>query len=155
MQNPRKVPVKTKAGTFVLELSSKGLCAVRFPGDRNVEGGRHSLAPLLRKLRRARIDLEGYTVFQKRVYKVLQKVPPGKVITYGELAKRAGYPGAARAVGSAMKKNRLPLVIPCHRVLPSAGGIGEYSAGKGWKRWLLELEGVAVSTYHRIKLKKE
>ena len=87
------------------------------------------------------LDLSSYSLFQKKVYLALRKVPAGKVITYGELAKRAGYPGAARAVGSAMEKNRLPIVIPCHRVVPLKGGLGEYSAGKQWKRWLLDHEG--------------
>ncbi len=139
----------------MLEVSADGLYAVRFPDNCKGQGERHSLAPLLRKLRRARMDLGGYTDFQKRVYRALRRVPSGKVITYGELAKRAGYPGAARAVGTAMKKNRLPVVIPCHRVVPASGGLGEYSAGKRWKRWLLELESVAVSTYHSVKLEQE
>ncbi len=86
------------------------------------------------------MDLAAHTIFEKKVYRALRKVPTGKVISYGELAERAGYPGAARAVGSAMRKNRLPIVIPCHRVIPATGGIGEYSAGKQWKRWLLEYE---------------
>ena len=67
-----------------------------------------------------KLDLSGYTPFQLKVYAVLRKVPAGKTVTYGELAKRAGYPGAARAVGTAMRKNRLPIVIPCHRVIPVA-----------------------------------
>ncbi len=181
MQNPRKIPVKTKAGTFVLEMSADGLYAVRFPkvlslrvpptaGRSNLRD-RHALRAFLSaggglamtgwlsvlegKLRGRKLDLTSCTPFQRKVYIALRRVPAGKVITYGELAKRAGYPGAARAVGNAMKKNRLPLVIPCHRVVPSTGGIGEYSQGKRWKKMLLELESVAVSTYHSVKLEKE
>ncbi|MFH1209115.1 MAG: MGMT family protein [Candidatus Omnitrophota bacterium] len=89
---------------------------------------------------KTKLDLSNCTPFEKKVYRMLRRVPAGKVLSYGELAKRAGYPGAARAVGSAMKKNRLPIVIPCHRVISSSGGVGEYSAGKKWKRWLLEHE---------------
>ena len=87
-----------------------------------------------------RLDLAGYTPFQLKVYAALRRVPAGRTVTYGELAKRAGYPGAARAVGSAMKKNRLPIVIPCHRVVKADGLLGQYSAGIRWKRILLEHE---------------
>ena len=88
-----------------------------------------------------KMDLSGYTPFEKKVYRVLCRVPAGKVITYGELAKRSGHPGAARAVGNAMRKNRLPVVIPCHRVICSDGSLGQYSAGLKWKRCLLRHEG--------------
>ncbi len=73
------------------------------------------------------------------------RIPAGKTVSYGELAKRAGYPGAGRAVGSAMRKNRLPIVIPCHRVVPAQGGIGAYSAGKKWKCRLLKHERALVA----------
>jgi methylated-DNA-[protein]-cysteine S-methyltransferase len=64
------------------------------------------------------------------------------VITYAELARRAGSPGAARAVGSAMAANPLPVVIPCHRVVRSDGGAGDYSAGgTAVKRRMLRTEG--------------
>ena len=69
-------------------------------------------------------------------------MPYGEVVTYGELAALAGYPNAQRAAGSFCAHNRLPLVIPCHRVV-SAGGLGSYgSLGEGYKRRLLALEGV-------------
>ncbi len=66
--------------------------------------------------------------------------PYGKVITYGELAKRAGCPGGARRVGQIMARNPLPLVIPCHRVV-AAGDLGGYGGGLALKRRLLQLEG--------------
>lgn len=122
-------------------MSGKKLYAVQFPVGASKKG---DLSGLWRILRRKKLDLAGCTPFQRKVYAVLRKVPAGKTITYGELAKRAGYPSAARAVGTAMKKNRLPLVIPCHRVLPAGGGLGEYSAGKQWKRWLLEWEKCVI-----------
>lgn len=135
--------VRTSHGVFLLETTAKGLYAVRFPGQFRNKRGRgisDCLSPLLNKLRHMKLDLTGYTPFQVQIYAALRKVPGGQTVTYGELAKRAGYPGAARAVGSAMKKNRLPIVIPCHRVLPAVGGIGEYSAGKKWKALLLKSE---------------
>ena len=90
--------------------------------------------------RRMSLDFSGCTLFERKVYAALRRVPSGMTVTYGELARRAGYPRAARAVGSALKRNRLPVAIPCHRVIPASGGIGEYSGGKQWKRMLLEHE---------------
>lgn len=89
------------------------------------------------------LHLEGLPPFFARVYEALRRVPPGKVVTYGELAELAGNAGAARAVGTAMQKNPLPLVVPCHRVVRGGGDLGEYSApgGVGLKRRLLEHEG--------------
>ncbi|HPW65143.1 MAG TPA: MGMT family protein, partial [Candidatus Omnitrophota bacterium] len=105
-------------------------------------GGRPSIAPLLCRSRRAKLDLSSCTPFQKKIYRTLRNVPAGRKITYGDLARRAGHPGAARAVGSAMNRNPLPVVIPCHRVVPATGGIGHYSVGVAWKRFLLSCEGV-------------
>jgi methylated-DNA-[protein]-cysteine S-methyltransferase len=65
----------------------------------------------------------------------------GETVTYGELAARAGNPKASRAVGTACARNPIPIVVPCHRVLPGGGGIGNYAGGPARKRALLELEG--------------
>ena len=79
--------------------------------------------------------------FNKAVLDSLAKVPYGQTVTYGQLAKMAGSPKAARAVGSAMRKNPFVIVIPCHRVLPSGGKLGNYSAGgPANKDWLLTFE---------------
>ena len=137
--------VRTCAGIFLLETTARGLYAVRFPKQSGASSGKNNLSHLFNKLRRRKLDLTDCTPFQLKVYAALREVPAGKTVTYGELAKRAGYPGAARAVGTAMKKNRLPIVIPCHRVVPASGGLGEYSAGVKWKRWLLEHEGCCVA----------
>jgi methylated-DNA-[protein]-cysteine S-methyltransferase len=88
------------------------------------------------------IDLEWCTDFQRAVAETLRGVPYGETASYGELAALAGYPNAHRAAGTFCANNRLPLVLPCHRVV-SAGGVGGYgSLGEGFKRRLLELEGV-------------
>ena len=84
------------------------------------------------------------TAFQQAVYRALIQVPFGQTTTYGLLAAQAGYPGAARAVGTAMRNNRLVIVVPCHRVL-AAGGLGGYSCGLEIKRRLLRLEGIAFT----------
>jgi methylated-DNA-[protein]-cysteine S-methyltransferase len=83
------------------------------------------------------------TPFQKRVLDLCRQVPYGHTITYGELAQQAGCPRAARAVGNVMAANRVPIVIPCHRVVPASGEVGKYSASGGTrlKLRLLEMEG--------------
>ena len=91
-----------------------------------------------------RIDLEWCTPFQRAVAETLRAVPYGEVVTYGELAALAGYPNAQRAAGTFCAHNRLPLLIPCHRVV-AAGGLGSYGPlGQGYQRRLLELEGVRI-----------
>jgi methylated-DNA-[protein]-cysteine S-methyltransferase len=90
------------------------------------------------------LDLEYETPFLERCAQELRAIPRGEVVTYGELAALAGSPGAARAAGSFCARNRLGLFVPCHRVV-SAGGLGSYgSYGLGYKRRLLELEGVTL-----------
>jgi methylated-DNA-[protein]-cysteine S-methyltransferase len=89
------------------------------------------------------IDLSGLSEFQLKVLKMLQRVPRGEVQTYAELARKAGKPGAARAVGNTMARNPVPILIPCHRVVPASGGTGNYGLGKARKRELLQREGAA------------
>jgi methylated-DNA-[protein]-cysteine S-methyltransferase len=80
--------------------------------------------------------------YRRAVLETLHReVAAGEVITYGALAQRTGHPKAARAVGSACAHNPVPIVVPCHRVLPGHGGIGGYGGGPERKRALLELEG--------------
>ncbi|GAA1003485.1 cysteine methyltransferase [Streptomyces sp. F-3] len=81
--------------------------------------------------------------FNRQVLRALATtVPYGTVVGYGELAERVGQPGAAQAVGAAMGSNPLPVVVPCHRVVESDGGIGGFGGGLETKRRLLALEGV-------------
>ena len=87
------------------------------------------------------VDLEYETEFHGRCARALRAVPPGQVVSYGELAALAGAPGAARAAGSFCARNRLGLFVPCHRVV-GAAGLGSYgSLGLEYKRRLLALEG--------------
>ncbi len=81
------------------------------------------------------------TEFQKKVWSELIKIPFGAVVTYGRLAEAAGKPDAARAVGGAVGKNPILIIIPCHRVLAS-GGLGGFSAGMEAKLFLLRHEGI-------------
>ena len=89
------------------------------------------------------VDLEYETPFLSRCATALRTIPPGEVVTYGELAALAGAPGAARAAGGFCARSHLSIFVPCHRVV-SAGGLGPYgSYGTGYKRRLLALEGYA------------
>jgi methylated-DNA-[protein]-cysteine S-methyltransferase len=85
-------------------------------------------------------DQLAHTPFQQRVWQQLQKVKAGQVVSYKELAKRSGYPRAARAVGSACARNPILLVIPCHRVVAQTGLGGFSGGGLQIKRQLLHLE---------------
>lgn len=90
------------------------------------------------------LDLDWCTPFQREIASSLRAIPRGEVVSYGELAALAGYPGAQRAVGSFCARNRFALLIPCHRVV-AADGIGGYgTAGGVVKRRLLALEGVVL-----------
>ncbi|HXH12077.1 MAG TPA: methylated-DNA--[protein]-cysteine S-methyltransferase [Alphaproteobacteria bacterium] len=89
------------------------------------------------------VDLGGLTPFQQRVLHKVREIPRGEVRTYAWVAREIGFPRAVRAVGSALGKNPLPLLIPCHRVIRSAGSLGEYAAGgPERKQRLLTFEGV-------------
>ncbi len=91
--------------------------------------------------------------FRERVYDVVAKIKEGTVLTYGEVARRAGRPGAARAVGTAMSQNTDTKRVPCHRVVRADGSIGEYAFG-GTKAKLkkLQAEGVKFLTKTRVKI---
>ena len=78
--------------------------------------------------------------FQERVWAELRRIPYGETVAYRELAARVGAAAASRAVGRANGSNRLAVIIPCHRVVASGGGLGGYGGGLSAKRWLLELE---------------
>ena len=91
----------------------------------------------------ADVDLSALPPFRARVLAACKRIPYGKTASYADLAKAAGRPGAARAVGGAMANNPLPLVIPCHRVLRSDGSLGGFSSPDGieTKKRMLALEG--------------
>jgi methylated-DNA-[protein]-cysteine S-methyltransferase len=80
------------------------------------------------------------TDFQERVWRAIARIPHGETISYGELAQRAGNPGAVRAAGTNTGRNPIGIIIPCHRVMGKGGGIGGFAGGLAWKRYLLELE---------------
>lgn len=87
------------------------------------------------------LDLRLSHGFYRQVLDALMMVDYGTTVSYGELACMAGSPGAARAVGTAMSTNPIPLIVPCHRVVRSDGSVGEYGGSPEVKAWLLEYEG--------------
>lgn len=159
----------TAFGCLVLVWSERGLCAVRPVAEGGVgktldELGRaFRVAELVEDVGRGAdwfaqvravlagradadrlaLDLRG-TPFQKRVWQALLSVPRGSTCSYSELARRAGYPGAARAVGSACGRNPVGLIVPCHRILRADGGLGGYGWGLEVKRRVLRSENVEV-----------
>ncbi len=153
-------------GAFFVGLSEKGVVALSFEESeerfrawlqRRVRAGvvrepsklREVVAQVLDYLEGRRnvfaltYDLRSLTPFQRSVLTTVQEVPRGEYLTYGELARRIGKPGAARAVGQALGSNPIPILIPCHRVLAADGSLGGYSGRGGvrTKEALLRLEG--------------
>jgi methylated-DNA-[protein]-cysteine S-methyltransferase len=92
------------------------------------------------------VDLAHLSAFQTRVVRACRRIGRGRVRSYGELAVAAGATGAARAVGNVMAQNRYPIIVPCHRVVGSAGSLGGFSARDGisMKRRMLEMEGAEI-----------
>lgn len=145
--------VSSPLGELLLQADAQGLRALRFSADTlpDPEGARRDDEALAE----ARAQLLGYLAgrrrafslplapggsdFQRQVWAALLRIPWGETRTYGELARRLGREGAARAVGAASGANPLPILIPCHRVV-AADGLGGYSGGSALKRRLLALE---------------
>ena len=89
------------------------------------------------------LDIQHKSEFYHEVWKALMSTHPGETLSYAQLATRSGHPGKARAIGQAVSKHSIPILIPCHRVVKSSGkGIGNYSGGDGasTKQWLLDHE---------------
>jgi len=154
------------AGRVLAARSARGLCSVilgddddvlrrelrgRFPRAVLAEGGEgvEALAAEVAAFvdapgRSLDVPLDpGGTEFQRTVWRALREIPAGETATYADVAARIGCPGSARAVGAACAANRLAVVIPCHRVVRSDGGLAGYRWGVEWKRHLLRAEAVA------------
>jgi O-6-methylguanine DNA methyltransferase len=92
--------------------------------------------------------------FSQKVFEIVRRIPKGKVSTYSQVAKLCGSPRAFRAVGSALRRNPIPIVIPCHRVVKNNGIIGDYKLGQRKKKELLESEKIEFREEFRVNLKK-
>jgi methylated-DNA-[protein]-cysteine S-methyltransferase len=155
--------LKSPIGELVGYVREGALCALDF-GDRE-EGNRALLERRFGAIdvregteaRETRRRLEAYlagdlevldaiavdpggTEFQAKVWAALRRIPPGRTVSYAELAVAVGSPSAVRAVGTANGQNPVPVVIPCHRVVRSDGTLGGYGGGLDRKRWLLDHE---------------
>ena len=148
------MPMDTPVGQLVLESDGDVLIGIWLPSQATTtRGDGHDAPPVLKDTvtqleeyfvgERTEfdvpMDLDG-TPFQKDVWTELTRIPYGKTISYGELARRVGRPKGPRAVGQANGKNPIPIIVPCHRVLAS-NGIGGYGGGLPMKRALLAVEG--------------
>ena len=139
----------TEIGLFSLDWGTGGNTLDRpwkppAPVARLLEKASRAIQRFLRgervEFRGLPIDWRGYSPFSRRVLCELKKFAWGEVATYGELAGKADRARAARAVGTVLRHNRLPIVVPCHRILPKTGGLGGFSKGVSAKAFLLELE---------------
>jgi len=158
--------VLSPLGPIGLAATQRGVCEVRFgagprwaaeayPGEAMTHVFPHAFPggkALVAYLNGLDADLSavpvdpGGTPFQRAVWAAARAIPRGRTRTYAEIAAAVGRPGAARAVGQALGANPVPLLVPCHRVLATGGGLGGFSGGIGLKARLLVLEGVMVGT---------
>jgi methylated-DNA-[protein]-cysteine S-methyltransferase len=155
----------TPVGTLLVGVTERGLCSVSYDPDRELDrlsrafGARVLRVPnaadeARRQLdeyfqhRREHFDLEvdltPTAPFARDVLTELGRVPFGSTTTYGTLAAKVGHPRAARAVGTVMNRNPLPIVLPCHRVVGANGSLTGYAGGLDRKRLLLALEGAEL-----------
>ena len=151
-QGLKQLSVDSPLGTLLLAASRHGLCAVDFDGEQghsdespHLEQAASELEQYFSGSRRefeTPLDLSSLSPFMARVLGALRAVPFGETVSYGELALASGSPLAARAVGQAMGRNSLPVLIGCHRVLAAGNRLGGYGGGLERKLYLLELEGV-------------
>jgi methylated-DNA-[protein]-cysteine S-methyltransferase len=159
--------VDTPIGTLLIAATERGLCRIAYDADAEQEVERLARSFGVRVLRSASpieparrqldeyfeghrhrfelpVDIDSLADFNRRVLQELARVPYGEVVTYGELAARSARPRAARAVGTVMNRNPLPIVLPCHRVIGSTGKLVGYGGGLERKEALLRLEGALL-----------
>lgn len=142
---------ETPIGLLEVRGNDRGVRSVQFVEEKRYKGDIHSI--VLEMLGQVDEYFGGNlgafhslplamecTTFQESVWDGARNIPYGETRTYGELAEEIGHKKAARAVGTALSMNPLLLIVPCHRILPSTGKVGEFAAGSWRKEWLLEHE---------------
>lgn len=146
VQLPAKSAMATAA---LLKKRTRGRAVVTIPPASIKQAAsrmKKHFAGQLDPLTDIKIDLSQTSDFSRKVYQALRKVKPGKIVTYAELAAKAGSPKASRAVGRAMATNPMPVIIPCHRVVTTDKKLGGFSAPQGIaaKAQMLSIEGVEL-----------
>ena len=159
--------VESPLGPLLVAATEQGLLRIYFDADperqleplaraagsrvlrspRSVDAARRELDEYFSGRRRSfdlSIDLRGAAPFTAEVLDQLARVPYGQTATYGELASRVGHPRSARAVGTVMNRNPVPIVLPCHRVVGASGSLVGYGGGLERKEQLLRLEGALL-----------
>ena len=149
-------------GSMIVAATARGLAGVWFEGQRHQpdtsDWPRNDKHPLLlqaiaqldeyfagtRDHFDMPLDLQGGTAFQQSVWQALLRIPPGGTTSYGSLSESIGKPAAVRAVGAAVGRNPVSIVVPCHRVLGSDGSLTGYAGGLERKSALLQLEGALI-----------
>ena len=150
---------KTRFGTFQVAATERGVASIHFPNRHELFSERQKIPQRTRKILTSAkhflrdftsgkmdrhdlvpIDWRFFSDFDRRVLNALRKISPGRTISYSALANRAHVPRAARAVGNALNRNPIPILIPCHRMVRKDQTLGGYAGGMRWKRTLLKLE---------------
>ncbi|MDD5623878.1 MAG: methylated-DNA--[protein]-cysteine S-methyltransferase [Candidatus Peribacteraceae bacterium] len=154
MPRTSEITVQPPLGPLLLRADEQGMTEVRFVRNPCRRGKASALLRTAQEQIRASfagtrrtfslpLHIRG-TAFERAVWRALARVPYGTVVTYGELAREIGKPRAMRAVGTALRKNPLAILLPCHRVIPSRGGTGRYAGGAWRKAWLIAHEKQCV-----------
>lgn len=156
-------------GPMIVAATARGLAGVWFAGQRHLPDhagwphapehpvlvqATHQLADYFAGRRTTfdvPLDLQGGTPFQQSVWRALLAIPRGRTVSYGHLSRDVGRPAAVRAVGAAVGRNPLSVVVPCHRVLGSDGSLTGYAGGLERKTALLTLEGALIANAHQSR----
>lgn len=162
MNTPRALRIDSPLGPITLAASNQGLCGLWFDEHKHgptatqrqqwpVEPNHPVLQSAAKQVQawlsgqsqdwHIPLDLSAGTAFQQQVWHALLRIPHGQHQTYGELARHIGLPKAARAVGAAVGRNPVGIIVPCHRILGAGGQLTGYAGGLWRKQALLQLEG--------------
>jgi methylated-DNA-[protein]-cysteine S-methyltransferase len=155
MKTIYKTTWQSPLGPILLAATERGLCGCWFIGQKHFPVGSDAWIEDATALKSAILWLQGYfqtskhplpapgidwlggTEFQRAVWAMLQQIPVGRTQTYGQIAAQLGRPKASRAVGAAVGRNPISLIVPCHRVVGGCGSLTGYAGGLERKQWLL------------------
>ncbi|MCB1207703.1 MAG: methylated-DNA--[protein]-cysteine S-methyltransferase [Verrucomicrobiales bacterium] len=158
MKTIYKTTWQSPLGLILLAATERGLCGCWFIGQKHFPAGSDAWSEDVARLQPAidwltgyfqnatspsqapLIDWVGGTDFQRSVWSTLQQIPAGKTLSYGQIAAKLGRPAASRAVGAAVGRNPISLIVPCHRVVGGNGSLTGYAGGLERKQWLLAHE---------------